>query len=271
MRLVWIVLAGCSAAPISKVAPPTKPPPVEAEPPPFAPTAEQLGWLAVVPSPTKTSSWIPMLDPKDNVTAFLPEPWAGPSYGEERFPPEPVVIDSAGTRISPSYGDPDMSRDYCGGYEHGLVPVHADQPLKPGVAWLSPKASEWSSAPIAIQTRVATPERRVHAIGPVGVEVVRTTRTEGVMRISWNGKVVREQELGRLDADVDLEAPIDVLHDRPVPQVEAAWSLGEGAVLVVFRVPFGGVHWKFDGVVVNRQTAYDAMIMVLCYGAPGWP
>ena len=73
---------------------------------PIDPTDAELGLLAIVPAAARTpDSWLPVLDPGAKIAAFLPEPWAGPVYGESRFPPSPILTDARGISLTGTYGD----------------------------------------------------------------------------------------------------------------------------------------------------------------------
>lgn len=259
MRALLLAVVACNAPRV----PPSNHPPVQ---PDIAPTDEQLGVLAVVPVASHTpGSWIPVLDPNDHVAAFVPEPWAGPAYGDRRFPPKPRVTDARGVAITGSYGDLNMLRDYGCGRPHGLVPIQATTPLQPGVAWVLPGNTTWRPRPAEIQTTSSSADHREHAIGPVTVEVTRTSVSHAITAFAWRGRKLLELELERSEDETE---PLDLLDSNQVPQLEAAWSIG-GAIVIVTREHRGDYRTTFRAVLVTPTSGREAkgMISVLCYAS----
>ena len=220
---------------------------------PIDPTDAELGLLAIVPAAARTpDSWLPVLDPGAKIAAFLPEPWAGPVYGESRFPPSPILTDARGISLTGTYGDAGTLRDYGCGLPHGLVPIHVTGALQPGVAWLLPGTTAWKPHPVEIRTISSTPARREHALGPVRVELTRVDEDHGLATFSWAGHKVHELALSRSSLD----------------QLEAAWTIGDGgAILIVLRDRRGPQVTTLRAVILNERTGRDAsgMITVLCY------
>lgn len=215
------------------------------------PSDAALGELGIAPSAKRDQgSWLPSGPGPFMVEAALRE-GKGP-------PPTWIAIDTAGTEARLTYGDTTKVPYGCDGNQMTVSQLSGDgSKLKPGLLWLRPVESAAmapKSVAIVNGARV-TAARRDLTIGPVVVELVRTDPKLGVANFAWRGKRVHQMKIERHDMDgADNAVPMDFVEGGvAVPVAEAAWTIGDDAVVIVLRVA-GYEGTSFKTVVVNGET-----------------
>jgi hypothetical protein len=226
------------------------------------PADAALGELGIAPTAKRDEgSWLPA-----GPAPFLVEEALREGKGP---PPSWIATDTGGTDARVTYGKT-MQIQY--GCDNNMMTVSAldgdTAKLRPGLLWLRPVDSAIRApkpVPIANLGKV-TAARRDFAIGPLALELVRTEAKLGVANVLWSGKLVHQMKIERHDMQgADNAVPMDFVEGGVgVPVPEVAWSIGDAAVLLVFRVEsYEGLSFK--ALVVNAETgrSVDPMTMYL--------
>lgn len=219
------------------------------------PTDAELGQLAIMGRVGDQETWVP-----DASFPFLVEGTLREGKGP---PPSWRAFDSRGGAATLTYGATLNVPYGCDGNQLTVSRLTGDGALAPGLVWLVPATAAWKPRPLAISNRrPAEVARRELAVGDYTIEILRTARAAGQVRVIFLGKVVvHEIKFERAPMDGAPDDPIDLVEGGiGVPVPEAAWELDHGRVLVAFRVPgYEGTNVKAIVVSPERGRAVESM------------
>ncbi|HVK85694.1 MAG TPA: hypothetical protein VM513_16355 [Kofleriaceae bacterium] len=211
-----------------------------------APT-DPFGWIGFAPSATNDSD-VPSYLPRH---VRYPLVLAGDAtrrpYGEVRLPlPASGRVVAVGTSGGGSTYTAHASMTVpfgCDGNTLEVTPF-TGRPLPPGPAWVLPAGapSTWSPQGHAPRVVSATSDRARFELGPLEIELVRRTPSEGDLVVKRGTRTVYSAEFTRTAIDGADPASLTVdLLDRDTPGIPSpigGWTIAPGGpILVVFHTP----------------------------------
>ena len=221
---------------------------------------EPLGWLGLATA-TKNGDTVPRHAPvsPSHPLITLAERDALPASVAAIATTGGVEQFTTGARAKVPYGCDDHTLE---------VTAFTGPRLTPGVVWLLPptRPTNWQPAPVAITSRIATPAQRTYAIGPLALDLTRTSDLRGTLTISRDGKPIHTAPFERHLMEGADTAPLSLVEGGPgIPEPVAAWAIADsGPIMLVLTQPgYEGTTLRPILVEATSARVIEAMEMYL--------
>lgn len=226
----------------------------------IAPT-EPLGWLGLATAATDS----------DSVPRHAPISVAHPLVTVTERDALPATVDGIATTGGVEHFTTGPRGDVPYGCDGNALEVttFAGPRLTPGAVWLLPptRPTSWQPTPLPILSRSSTAAQRTYAIGPLTLDLTRTTDRRGTLTLRRDGKVIHAAPFERHLMEGADTSPIDLAEGGPgIPEPVAAWAIAAsgGPIMLVLTQPgYEGTTLRPLLVEANSARAIESMEMYL--------